>query len=315
MKKIVLFVIALLVLIPVLLFVFRKNNIVSREEVKTLCGTPNSKYYDWRDLQIHYTEAGQGEESILMLHGFGGSHKNFRDFSLALEDDYRVIAIDLPAFGLSSVPSQDIPNDELFAMYQSFIEDAVVALELEKYHLVGNSMGGWISWDYALKQDTNLLSLTLLNSAGFGMDKVKGKISGWMTGSFSKAVLKKGVPYSIPESNAKRCLWDDAKMSNEMVQQNYYMINKEGTFPFMLKMIESPVLPDTAALANISVPTLILWGDADEVISVENATKFQKAILKSELKIYKDCGHIPQVEYPNKVAADWQSFVRKMDNL
>lgn len=312
MKKIVLIVMTFLVLIPVAFFLLRKDNILSLEEAKDLCATANSHYYSWRDLEIHYVDVGEGDETVVLLHGFGGSHKNFRDFTLEIQDDYRVVAIDLPAFGLSEVPPLDIPNDELFELYQSFLIDAISILDIKKHHLIGNSLGGWISWDYATKQDTNLLSLTLLNSAGFGLSESKEKVSGWMTGGFTKAVLKKGVPYSMPESNAKRCLWDDEKLNPKMVMQNYYMINKQGTFPFMLKMIEANTMPDTVSLAKIIAPTLIVWGDADEIISVENADKFEDAIETNQKIIYPDCGHIPQVEYPKLVAADWTKFVDKM---
>lgn len=312
MKKLVLIVIALLVLIPTAIFLLRKDNILSLEEARELCATPNSNYYTWRDLEIHYVDVGKGDETVVLLHGFGGSHKNFRDFTLELQDNYRVVAIDLPAFGLSEVPPLDIPNDDLFELYQSFLVDAITILGIGKHHLVGNSLGGWISWDYATKQDTNLLSLTLLNSAGFGLGESKEKVSKWMTGGFTRAILKKGVPYSMPESNAKRCLWDDSKLNPDMVMFNYYMINKEGTFPFMFKMMEVNTMPDTASLTKIIAPTLIVWGDADEVVPVENADKFEDAIATNEKIIYPDCGHIPQVEYPKMVASDWKKFVDKM---
>jgi pimeloyl-ACP methyl ester carboxylesterase len=313
-KKWLLLGILFLILVPIILFLLRKDNTISREECITLCQDPNSHFYDWKGLEIHYTEHGAGEETILMVHGFGGSHKNFESLAEILKTDYRVIAIDIPAFGLSEVPNLDLANNDLFPLYQSFVKDAFKSLNIEKYHLIGNSLGGWISWDLAAKQDTNLLSLTLLNSAGYGMDKVKEKVSGWMTGPASKFIFKNGVPYQFSQVNAERCLWDDTKLNEDKVRQNYYMLNKEGTFPWMMKMVMSTQLPDTNAIRNISCPTLIIWGDHDEVVSVDNAARFEEDIAGSVKIIYKNCGHIPQVEYPDRVAEDWLSFVMNLKN-
>jgi len=302
----------ILILVPLGLFLFRKDNTISREEAIRLCQDENSHFYEWKGLEIHYTEQGFGDETILMVHGFGGSHKNFEMLSGILQKDYRVIVIDIPAFGLSEVPSLDMANEDLFPLYQSFVKDALKSLHVEKYHLIGNSLGGWISWDLASKQDTNLLSLTLLNSAEYGMDKVKDKISGWMTGSASEFIFRKGVPYSFSQVNAERCLWDDAKLDEEKVLQNYYMLNKVGTFPWMMKMVMSAELPDTNAIKNISCPTLIIWGEHDEIVSVENAARFEEDIEGSVKIVYEDCGHIPQVEHPERVAKDWLIFVRNI---
>lgn len=311
-KKWLLLGVFILILVPLLLFIFRKDNIITRSEAILLCQDANSKFYTWNDLEIHYTEEGSGSETIIMVHGFGGSHKNFTFLSDLLKTNYRVIAIDLPAFGLSEVPSSDIPNDELFHMYRTFMSDALESLAIEKYHLIGNSMGGWISWDLASQQDTNLLSLTLLNSAGYGMNEVKGTAAGWMTGPTASFVFKKGVPYKFSESNAKRCLYDDSKLNEDKVHDNYYMMNKEGTFPWMMKMVMSSELPDTNAIKNILCPTLIVWGEHDEIVPVAHASKFENDIVGSIKIIYEDCGHIPQVEHPDRVANDWLTFVQNI---
>ncbi|MEX0595341.1 MAG: alpha/beta hydrolase, partial [Candidatus Paceibacterota bacterium] len=143
----------LIIAIPILLFFFRKDNILTREEAIALCLEDNAKFYTWNDLEIHYTEEGKGAETILMVHGFGGSHKNFTSLSEILKENYRVIAIDLPAFGLSEVPSSDIADDQILGLYQSFMSDALTNLNVGNYHLIGNSLGGWMSWDLATRQD------------------------------------------------------------------------------------------------------------------------------------------------------------------
>lgn len=313
MKKWILIILALVLLIPIAILFLRKDNVVSREEAIAQCASPDSKYYDWNDLEIHYTDQGVHDTTILMIHGFGGSHKNFAVIADILEDHFRVVCIDVPAFGLSEVPSNDIADENMFALYQEFIRNSVSALDINYYHLMGNSMGGWIAWDFAAENDSMLLSLTLLNSAGFGMKRVKETATGWMTGPFGQLVFKKGVPFRISKSNAKRVFYDDEKVNLDRAKANYYMLNKEGTFPWMLRMAANPIYPDTSKIELISCPALILWGKNDEVIPVAHADNFASQISRSEKIIYDNCGHTPQMEFPERVAEDWLNFIAKTE--
>lgn len=309
MKKWIFLGITALILIPVLLFIFRKDNIISRDEAIAHCATPNSKYIDWKGTQIHYTERGEGDTTILMVHGFGGSHKNFESISEILKDDYHIICVDLPAFGLSEVPQGDYESNDLFGLYQSHIRYCAANLCKDYYHVMGNSMGGWISWDMAADNDSSLLSLTLLNSAGFGMAEVKEVAAGWMTSPLGDFIFKKGVPFSLSRSNAERCLSNDDLIKEEKVMANYYMMNKEGTFPWMLKMVGADVLPDTTKLNTIECPSLVVWGSEDEIVPAEHADKFVERIPNSQKLVYERCGHTPQMELPEQFVEDWRIFV------
>ncbi|MFT4970558.1 MAG: pimeloyl-ACP methyl ester carboxylesterase [Chitinophagales bacterium] len=312
MKKWILISLLILFLIPIILLALRKDNIITRQQAIEFCSSPQSKYYTWENSEVHYIEQGAGDTTILMIHGFGGSHKNFTSVAKILEKDYRVISVDLPAFGLSEVPTLEIADEDMFAYYQAFIRNSISTLNIEYYHVMGNSLGGWVAWDLAAENDSSLLSLTLLGSAGFGMEKVRATATGWMTSPFGKFIFKKGVPFRMSEANAERCLSDHSKMVEEKVKANYYMINKEGTFPWMLRMAGSPALPDTASIAQIECPSLIIWGDEDAIVPVEHADKFA-ALLKNHQKIiYEYCGHTPQIEYPERVVEDWQKFVLKV---
>jgi pimeloyl-ACP methyl ester carboxylesterase len=309
MKKWIFAGITFVLVIPLLLFIFRKNNLLTREQAIALCEEPNSKYLDWNGMQMHYTEWGSADTTILMVHGFGGSHKNFDSISKLLKDEYHVICVDIPAFGLSQVPEGDYADEELFGLYQSHIRYAAEKLCKNYYHLIGNSMGGWISWDMAAGNDSALLSLTLLNSAGFEMGKAKESATGWMTGPLGDFIFKKGVPFSMALSNAKRCFSQEELVNEERVRYNYYMLNKEGTFPWMLRMAKAEVLPDTARLSNIQCPSLVVWGSEDEIIPVRHADKFVERIPNSHKLIYDKCGHTPQMEYPDQFVQDWRNFV------
>ena len=70
---------------------------------------------------------------------------------------------------------------------------------------------------------------------------------------------------------------------------------------------------DTAYLTQISAPTLILWGDQDRLLSVENAAVFEQAIPDSQLVVYPGIGHMPMLEVPKLSGQDVARFVSKVD--
>lgn len=309
MKKKIAIGLALLLLLPIAWLFLRKNNIVSLETARTSLQTQESQYFEWENISCHYTKMGNGPENVVLIHGFGGSHKNFDLFAPLLAEKYTVYAIDLPAFGLSEVPSLDLPDNEIIEMYRAYFDYTFSYLNLDTFHLLGNSLGGWMAWDYTSRNPQKVSSLCLLNSAGFGMAQAREAATSWMTGPLGGILFKKGIPLSISQSNAERCLWNPEKVNKDKVAANHIMNNKEGTFDWMMKMAQSTVLPDTTALANITCKTLVVWGDTDAIVSVANAPKFEAAIPGSKLLIYENCGHIPQIEYPEKLAQDWLAFV------
>jgi pimeloyl-ACP methyl ester carboxylesterase len=115
------------------------------------------------DLSIHYYEGGPRDaQTILMLHGFAANKDNWLRFARHLSQDYRVIALDLPGFGASDKPtgSYDVGTQT------ERLANVVQALQIDKLHLIGNSMGGHISALYAARYPDQVLSLALLDNAG-----------------------------------------------------------------------------------------------------------------------------------------------------
>lgn len=311
MKKKIGIVVLALVLIFVLFVVFRKDNIVELNEVVSKYETPQSHFFTWNNQKYHYTLQGSGTDTIVMVHGFGGSFRNFTEIAKILEKDYTIFRIDLPGFGISEVPNT-IKDDEkdMMVFHQEYFDALSESIHLDSFHLIGNSMGGLISW-YLASQNPKIKSLTLLNSAGYGMDEVRKTTTGWMTGKMGKWLLKKGVPLSKAKSNAEKCFYDETKATEEGYTANYYMNNKKGTLDWMIKLAVSGALPDTNLIKTIAVPTLIIWGENDKIVPANHADKFKRDIKGAELIIYPNCGHIPQIEIPEILAADWLKFVNK----
>jgi len=304
----VIFVFILIVIIGIILF--RKNNILSLQQAKQLNETANSHYFEFAKQHFHYVEEGEGEV-VLLIHGIGDSFYVFEDLAKELSKSHRVLRIDLPGFGLSEIPNFNEIDDNIIQYFRDFLEAFLNFKDIDNFHLVGNSLGGLVAWDWAVN-NTNftLKSLCLIASAGFEMEKVRRNVSKGILDKLPNWMLKKGAPKFVSKIAANTCINDKSKIDSQLVQAHHNMINKEGTIPFFLDLLYNPFQPEISKLENFKVPTLIVWGDKDKIIPVDHSHLFQNQILTSKVLIYKGVGHYPHIENIETFLKDYLSFIK-----
>jgi pimeloyl-ACP methyl ester carboxylesterase len=313
MKK-VLLVFTALITVLVVLFIFRKDHTVSKEIALEKCAFPNSQFIDWYGRQIHYVEFGEkGKQQVLMVHGFGGSLHNFKSLIELMKDDFYILAIDLPGFALSDQPDLEaLGTDSYLDAYHKFMGFIIDTFQLNDFHIIGNSLGGWISWETTYAFPDKIKSLTLITSAGYEIDKVSKNATAWLKTWWADALFKKGMPLYIARSNMENIFYDNSKVTEEGLATNYYNINKEGNFPYMLTLATAGELPDTSRIAQIKNPTLVIWGQHDKIVPVYHTEKFARDIEGSKVVIFEKCGHVPQIELPEETYAEILKFYQEL---
>lgn len=286
---------------------FRENLVISKAEAKTKYSTAASHFMQWRNTEVHYTDEGQGPP-MLMIHGFGGNFTNFDTLASILKANYRVIRVDLPGFGLSDLPEQ---HDSLAALYRDFLSDLLDTLQMDSLYVVGNSLGGWMSWELAANKPDMVKGLVLLNSAGYELEKVKKNIGRMdlLDNAFARKLAERGLPVSLSMQNAQRLMTEWQTPNPAGVAVNNALLNREGNLANMITLGNSGVTPDTAKITSIQCPTLVIWGKYDIIVPAEHATKFTRDIPNAVALVYDTCGHIPQIEYPHRVANDIETFL------
>ena len=308
MKKIIFFVIAALLAVFVFVVYFRPKQIISSDEIKAKYALPTSHFVKWHNTELHYTDEGTGMP-IVMIHGFGGSHRNFNKINELLKDSFRVVRIDLPGFGMSDMPERENINPPvIYREYLKFITDS---LKLDSFYLMGNSMGGWVAWQMAVENPQKVKGIVLLGSAGYEMDKIKAKAVNWLRYPFVLTALERGMPMSASEDAAIRCWAIDSLIDPVEVQANNDFWNREGNLQAAFKIANFDLVPDTAALLALNCPTLIVWGKGDEIVPAYHAEKFHRDIKNSTLIVYDTCGHVPQVENAEELHKDFLKFIKK----
>ncbi|MCS6934126.1 MAG: alpha/beta hydrolase [Chitinophagales bacterium] len=311
MRKLFLYPVGALVTLATAVIIigfFRPSLIHNKNYVKEKFTTPHSHYLKWRDAEIHYIDEGEGTP-LLLIHGFGGNHRNFNKITEKLKTRYRVIRVDLPGFGLSDCPAVNEEKPEFAQLYKDFFRFFLDTLRLDTFYVAGNSMGGMMAWHLAAEHPARVKKLVLLASAGYDLEKTaKGLfiirfrwLSRWM---------EKGLPEWASWGGARRCYADDTKIDAREVEYLNILTNREGNIRHMLRMAGDTNYPDTTLIKRISCPTLIIWGKQDAIVPAEHAYRFARDIPHAQLSLLDNCGHVPMIECTDTTSALMLDFLK-----
>jgi pimeloyl-ACP methyl ester carboxylesterase len=257
-----------------------------------------------------YLEGGDPAKPLLLLvHGFAGDKDNWSMIAPYLTRDYHVIAPDLPGFGENERnPALAYDIAAQTARLKTFAD----ALGLDRPHLGGNSMGGWIALRYALDYPDALASLILLDNAGVkgagdsDLEKQAANedynplvIANLEDADRLVAMVVHKPPF-IP-SRLKPALYGDALKYRDQLDGIFWVIATE--------MRDHPL---NDRLGEVRVPTLILWGRHDRLIDVSCVPVLEAGIAGSTAHIMEHVGHVPMVEDPKGTAEVMKGFLARL---
>lgn len=223
-----------------------------------------------------HVEAGDGEP-IVLLYGLFGSVKNFEPLICHLQKTHRVI---VPVF-----PFYELGRDVDIFTLTAFVEDLAQKLSLQRFHLLGNSMGGHIALLYALEHPEKVISLILSGSSGL--------YESGMGDSFPKR-----SDYNYIKTKTELTFYDPGIASKELVDEIYTTVNSRKALQ-ILSLAKSTIHNNLEKeLANIRAQCCLIWGMNDVITPPEVAEKFNKLIPNSTLYWIDRCGHVPMLETP-----------------
>jgi pimeloyl-ACP methyl ester carboxylesterase len=260
----------------------------------------------------HYREDGDPSlPTLVLLHGFGDSFMTWEGWVRELTPQFRLISLDFPGHGLTRAPEGSSLSGDALA---DFVDDFAKALALPKFAVAGNSMGGGAAWQLAVRHPERINALILVDAAGFANDKPAGdeplafKILRYRLG---RTLLSKIDNRPLIDQGLKADVYDKALITEALVDR-FAEFQRAPGHREILMGINMGARPVSTAqlLSSIKVPTLILWGESDPLIEPAAAEKFAAAIAGAKLITYPHVGHLPQIEIPQRSAADTAAFLK-----
>lgn len=312
MKKIIHYISFGIVVILVVVFI---TVIVLAEKDKKLetllpiYTSKESKFMPVLGMNVHYRIEGNESDSVplVLIHGTSASLHTWDSLTLLLKDKKKIIRFDLPAFGLTGPNKENIYNTDI---YNVFVDSVLEKLQVTSCIVAGNSLGGSIAWHYALYNKTRVQQLILLDASGYPKKNEKGSL-GFKIASIPviNNLLLWVTPNFLVKKSLEGVFVDKNKINEESVNRYHDLLLREGNRKAALSIFKSGFTPNPTPIKTISKPTLIIWGDQDQLINVSNAYLFNKDIKGSKLVVLQNVGHAPMEETPAKVAAEIATFL------
>jgi pimeloyl-ACP methyl ester carboxylesterase len=250
--------------------------------------------------RVNYVDIGEGEGTpVVFVHGLGGQWQNWLENIPRLAQDRRVVALDLPGFGLSEMPADKIT----IPSYGKCVDGLMKRLELELAVVVGNSMGGFIASEVAIQFPPQVERLMLVSSAGISSANV-ARAPILTVGRIATALT--AYTAARHRAMARRPVSRHAALA--LVARHPSKLKADLAWEGLMKGAGKPGFDDALRacleydfrdrLPEIACPTLIVWGENDSVIPSRDADEFERLIPNARKLMMEDTGHVPQVERP-----------------
>ena len=255
------------------------------------------------DKLVYAENANLTGEPLLLIHGFGGNKDNFTRIADELED-YHLIIPDLLGFGESSKPmSADYRSQAQATRLHELLQAKGLASNI---HIGGNSMGGAISVAYAAKYPKDVKSLWLVDSAGFWSAGVPKSLEGATLENNPLLINSKEDFYKMYDFVMYKPPYLPKSVKAVFAQER--INNKELDAKILEQIVTDNVEERAQIIADYNIPTLVVWGEKDQVIKPETVNVIKDIIPQAQVIMMEDIGHVPMIEAVEQTAEDYKKF-------
>jgi pimeloyl-ACP methyl ester carboxylesterase len=262
---------------------------------------------------VTYVDIGEGDaDPVVFIHGLGACWQSWLENLPHFARDRRCIAMDLPGFGTSDRMDGEVSIER----YGRVVSELLRRLEVERADIVGNSMGGFIACEVALKYANSVASLVLVSAAVLWQEYRHAKPLVAMA-QVSDAVVGRAI-LEVSPLLARRPKLRGAALAfggfhlphllpRELQVELLLTAKRTPGFLPALQALASYPLRDQ--LARIEVPTLVVWGTHDTLVGVEHAHELERLIPDARKLIMERTGHVPMAERPERFNEEVEVFL------
>ena len=254
-------------------------------------------------IRLHMRDEGPRDdaEPIVLVHGTGASLHTWDGWVAQLKGTRRVVRLDLPGYGLTGPFDDHIYS---MARYSAVLAALADALKLPAAVYGGNSLGGYVVWEHAVRQPMRVSRLLLVDSAGYPLPlrdvPIGFRIA--QTPGLNK-LMQHVLPRGVIESSVKNVYGDPSRVTPELVDRYFELTTRAGNraavvASFAQRKVDTQNGEAAKRVAQIKQPTFILWGGQDRLIPPEHAQQFRRDIASAQVAVLPSLGHVPMEEDP-----------------
>ncbi|MBH48735.1 MAG: hypothetical protein CME71_11250 [Halobacteriovorax sp.] len=267
-----------------------------------------SEFIEVQGMQVHVRDQGvETAPTLVLIHGISDSLHTWDFWATQLSDSYRVVRFDVPGFGLT----KNVTNEEFTPKYYSdFMLALFDKMKISSATMVGNSLGGFISWNFALTHPERVNSLVLLDPAAYPLTPP------WIVRIASSPfrIFAENINLRFMTKDvAQDVFFDDSKLKEEVVDRYHAMFSLEGAPKRYMDVFASinkfsKQMPE--GIERLEQPVLLLWGEKDEWISPKQIDLWKKDVKNVTAIIFSQVGHAPQEEAPEESLNAAMNFIK-----
>ena len=307
-KKRVLFGISILVLVLIYNISYAD---IAVEDLKKTYANEHSQFIDVEGMQVHYRDEGTGLP-IVLIHGTGASLHTYDAWTKQLSKNYRVIRLDLPAFGLTG-PNKNAEYS--IERYTQFLSQFLEKIKVDKFHLAGNSLGGNIAWNYAAEYPEKVLKLILIDASGLPTFTPQPPIFKMAKTPILNSLFLYITPKFMIRKNIEQVYADKLKVTDALVTRYHKMSLRTGNRKAFIDRAKTDFnlaeKVNLVKLKSVKTTTLLIWGAKDTWIPLGNGTRMDSMLPNSKLVILENSGHVPMEENPKESLEFLKSFLNE----
>ncbi len=261
---------------------------------------------------VNVLDIGEGE-AVVFLHGLSGCWQNWLENIPPLAADHRVIAIDLPGFGESPMPAAAIS----VSGYARIVVELLDTLGVQRATIVGNSMGGFVACEMAIRFPARVQRLVLVAAAGLSLRHMRHERRRGLRARaenllfFGLGRLAARTDLVVRSRRLRRGLLllvaaHPERLPGPLILEQAHGAGKPGFDDALDAMTAYPIRD---RLGEIRCPALIVWGAEDRLVPVRDAAEFAWLIPDARKVLYPDTGHMVMLERPQRFNADVRAFI------
>ena len=236
--------------------------------------------------RIRYLESGNSQDTLVLIHGLGASAERWEKVIPEFSKHYHVVVPDLIGFGYSDKPLADYTPE----FFSKFLGKFLDISEIKKPNLIGSSLGGQITAEYASSNPKKIEKLVLVSPAGV-MKQSTPALDAYIMAALYPSLQSAKNAFEMMEGTGKEA---DEKIVQQFIERMQLPNAKLAFMSTILGLKNSEVI--TSKLHFIQTPTLIIWGSIDPVIPIQHAQEFVSSIKDCRFYRMDGCGHTPYVQ-------------------